>query len=32
MRMKAYRDVENVGRELGRFDRDAAPWYPWYPW
>jgi len=26
MRMKAKKDVEDAGRELGRFDRDAAAW------
>ncbi|KAI6871189.1 hypothetical protein KC318_g15430, partial [Hortaea werneckii] len=26
MRMKAKKDVEEAGRELGRFDRDAVLW------
>jgi len=26
MRMKAKKDVEDAGKELVRFDRDAAAW------
>jgi DNA polymerase delta subunit 1 len=26
MRMKAKKDVEDAGKELGRFDRDASVW------